>query len=102
MREQANIIEGRTALMLASFDGDLGAVRRLLEAGADVNATDRDGDTALMFAALKGHAEVVRELLENGADVNFAARNGWTALKAARSAFRHNVAVMLRSAGAFR
>ncbi len=44
------------------------AVRMLLEAKADVNATCHDGIAALHGAAKNGHTEAVRMLLEAGAD----------------------------------
>ena len=55
---------GDTALMIASRDGHLEAVRLLLEAGANEDIADTDGDTALMIASLHGYLEVVRLLLE--------------------------------------
>jgi ankyrin repeat protein len=97
MRDEANEnVEGRTPLMLAAFRGDTAGVIRLLEAGADVNARDRDGDTALMFAAYRGHGLVAALLLRYGANVHARARNGWTAQKAARAGFQHGIAEMLR------
>ncbi|MCC5952014.1 MAG: ankyrin repeat domain-containing protein [Acidimicrobiia bacterium] len=47
--------------------GDLGAVRRLLEEGADP-ALDDDENTALHDALDQGHLAVARELLAAGAD----------------------------------
>jgi ankyrin repeat protein len=101
MRDEANEnVAGRTPLMLAAFRGDLAAVGRLLELGADVNARDRDGDTALMFAAFKGHEPVVALLLRRGADVHARARNGWTARRAAQSGLHHGLAETLARAEA--
>ncbi len=62
----------------------VGEVRRLLEAGADVNATDELGWTALLEAAEMGHKPIMQMLLAAGADVNVAdARHGGTALMTA-------------------
>ena len=87
---------GRTPLMLASFRGDLLSVRRLLAAGADVNARDKDGVTALMFASHGGHAAVVRELLRHGANVYARAKNGWTPKRAAEAGRHYAVVEMLK------
>ncbi len=54
----------------AAGRGDVGAVRRLLAEGVDVNAKTRYGATALSFACDKARLEVVALLLEKGADVN--------------------------------
>ena len=51
----------------------------LLQAGADVNAKDRDGNTALILAAAE-NPTVVSVLLKAGADVNAKDRDGNTAL----------------------
>ena len=59
-----------TALMEAVEQGDVGAVRALIEAGADVNAQDSRGRTPLMGAARLGYAETVRVLVGGGADVD--------------------------------
>lgn len=57
-------------LMAAARKGDTAAVRKLLDAGADVNAATEYGATALHFAADKGHIEVVKLLVERKANVN--------------------------------
>lgn len=57
---------GPTALLIASFHGDIEMVRLLLANGADVNA-DCEGDTALSWAKQKGHPEVVNLLIASGA-----------------------------------
>ena len=54
----------------AVVSGDIAAVRRLLEAGADVNEKTNDEMTPLFLASVKGHTEIVRLLLEAGANPN--------------------------------
>jgi beta-lactamase regulating signal transducer with metallopeptidase domain len=56
------------ALYEASSDGDTGAIVRLLDAGADVNAAVTGDGSPLIGAARQGHLNAVRLLLERGAD----------------------------------
>ena len=68
-------------LRLAAEAGDVGKVRRMLIAGADVDAQDVTGETALMKAAGRRHFETSRFLVANGADVNLRQdRDGKTVL----------------------
>jgi len=83
----------------AVTDGDLETVRRLLRAGAEVNARDRYGQTALMLAAHRGHREIVEELLRAGADLNLTAKYNLTALMLAVVAGHATVARILARAG---
>jgi len=59
-------------LNLSAARGDLEAVRRLVNAGANVNNRSKthfyNGMTPLMIAAAKGHANVIRYLLSKGAN----------------------------------
>ena len=57
-------------LIAAAERGDVEAVARLLEQGADVHATNARGVTALIAAAYQNHVEVAKLLIEAGADVN--------------------------------
>ena len=69
---------GATPLMFASLYGDTSLVRRLIELGADVNASDVAGATALMWAA-PDRARMAA-LLDAGADVNAISDDRRTAL----------------------
>lgn len=74
---------GVTPLMRAMrIDGDTRAVRKLLNAGANVDAKDDDGDTALQYAF---DVECVRMLIESGADIHTENDNGETLLQNACS-----------------
>ncbi len=71
----------------AAMRGDVDAVRRLLDASADVNgrpadvnARQGDGATALHWAAYGGDVELARLLIDAGADPAAANRNGSTPL----------------------
>lgn len=72
-----------TPLMLCAWCGSLAELKQLIEAGADVNASDSVGDTALMRAAQRGHTEMVQMLLAAGANPNAQDMRGWTALMGA-------------------
>lgn len=62
---------GRTALSIASENGDVEAVVALLSTRSNVvDQADRFGQTALHLASRRGHDRVVRLLLEAGASVN--------------------------------
>lgn len=68
-----------TAFLFAVRGGHIGAVRALLDAGADVNDKLSDGRNALIIACANGHWELANLLLERGADPN-RADAGWNAL----------------------
>jgi ankyrin repeat protein len=57
-------------LLSATRKGDLGAVKRLLDEGADVNTKTRYASTPLFFACDRGHLEIARLLIDRGADLN--------------------------------
>jgi ankyrin repeat protein len=67
-RRNRKTVGGTPDLITASMNNDIAEVKRLLEAGADVNAPDEDGDTALMWAVFKGHKDVALVLYEAGAN----------------------------------
>ncbi len=74
-------VELSNDLWKAAKKGDAQQTKKLLDKGADPNATFRKGGNALLFASDRGHLEVIKVLLENGADVNAKEEQyGWTAL----------------------
>lgn len=88
------------ALHLAAISGDEARVEALLDAGAEVDATDGDGRTALIVAAANGRSGVVRLLLARGASVRVRDRAGRTALSESRARHDTEIAALLERAGA--
>jgi ankyrin repeat protein len=91
----------RLALARAAEQGDAAAVKRLIAAGADVNARD-GGSTPLIYAARSGDTGVVGALLDAGADANArdCASWGWTPLIHALHKYRSDAARTLVERGA--
>lgn len=59
---------------------DLVEIRRLLDSGVDVNATNKHGWTPLMLAAGSGNLPILKLLLSKGADVRAVNNFGASAL----------------------
>ena len=49
-------------LMMASDNGDIENVERLIDSGVNINFKDNYGDTALMWASIEGHTDIVNLL----------------------------------------
>jgi ankyrin repeat protein len=71
-QEQKAAVSARASedFLKAAASEDINEVRKLIEAGVDVNAADEWGVTALMVAAFKGDSEIVRLLIDHRADVD--------------------------------
>jgi hypothetical protein len=67
-------------LLSAVHKGSAPDIGRLLDTGADPNASDRYGLTALMRTARKGHTGLISLLCARGADLERMDRTGRTAL----------------------
>ena len=89
-----------TALIKATVQSDLDAVRALLAAGADPNLNPNYGWTALHFAAHMGLDGIVGALLAGGAKTDLKNYVGWTALHFAAFAGHVDVTTALLAAGA--
>ena len=55
---------------MAAIHGDLAAINRALDDGADPNADDHDSCFPLIFAVSGNHTECVARLIEAGANPN--------------------------------
>ena len=84
----------------AVLRGDAEAVRRALEAGADVDARNEKAQSGLMLAAHRGDLPVVELLLAHGADPDQRAKYGLSALMLAVVGGHEETARALADAGA--
>lgn len=57
-------------LISAAENGDTVNVLKLLDEGADINATDQHGRTAVLAATYNNKADTVKVLIQKGADIN--------------------------------
>jgi hypothetical protein len=72
------MIDGWTALMVATIKGYGEIGRALLNRHADANIKNNDGLTALRFAVAMGDIDMMQLLLSKGADVNTLDNRWWT------------------------
>ena len=87
-------------LWKAAIKGDIEAVKKHLDAGADVNAKDDQfGGTPLHHVTVKGHKEIVELLIAQGADVNVLDGGGYTPLDWAIEDNHTEIADLLRKHG---
>lgn len=83
MRDARNQL-GATPLHLAATNPDIGPLKALLAAGAEVNARDKDDLTPLHMAAYADKHKHAQLLLEAGADVEAKSTGGRTPMSLAR------------------
>jgi len=88
-----------TPLLTAIYHGDLPAVDRLIAAGANVRAANREGVTPLAMACLDGDLPIIERLLAAGADPKERGPNGETLLMFAARNGRVDVLKRLLAAG---
>ena len=75
------------------------AARRLIAAGADVNAKDAIGDSPFLYAGAEGRNAILQMTLAAGADLNSTNRYGGTALiPAAHHGHVETVKILLATA----
>lgn len=77
-----NSADGRgcTAMHVAAYHNQLGAIEALVKAGGDMKKKNAYGWTPLLFAASSCSRAVMLDLLERGADVNVQSSKGTTPL----------------------
>ncbi len=92
--------DGTTPLHKAVLAADAAGVKRLLEAGADVQARTRYGVAPISIAVTRGNSAIVEALLEAGADPNATMGAGETALMTAARVGDARAAQLLLDRGA--
>lgn len=97
----SRLIDGSTALHVASKANHLDVVKILLDAKADPNATNRYGITPIYSAARNGNVEILSALLDAGADSNTILPTGETVLMlATKTGIPEAIEVLLDSGAA--
>ena len=95
---------GTTAIIYSAHHGKADCVKKLIEAGADVNNAsqdkDREGNTPLIAAIEKGNIECIKELIKAGVDLNIPEINRMKALITTSNYRKDNCFSELMKAGA--
>lgn len=87
-------------LCIATANGDLDEIKRLVRKGADVNAWDHDGRVAAHLAARAGDIMILKYLIRHGANVNSQDRWHVTPLQEAVRSRQGEAMSMLKHHGA--
>ncbi|NOZ19484.1 MAG: ankyrin repeat domain-containing protein [Planctomycetes bacterium] len=87
-------------MLHAAKAGDIAAVKRLINAGADIGQKDEYGWTALHILTAKGAMDGVAFLVEKGADVTAKDNHGYTPLHIAAKYHQPKAAELFLSKGA--
>ena len=94
---------GDRAIFNAVFDGNVPALKKLIDGGSDINQRDVRKKTPLMIASEKGRLDAVNFLVEQGADIHLTVNGrpgGYTALTLAAINKHADVAIYLIDKGA--
>ncbi|WP_186321356.1 ankyrin repeat domain-containing protein [Bacillus sp. FJAT-22090] len=72
--------EGRTAVMIATYNNDVETAKVLIKAGADVSIQDNMQNNPFLYAGAEGYVEILKLTIEADADPAITNRYGGTAL----------------------
>merc|ERR1719225_2367207 len=75
---------GRSALHVAVYDGNLEIVKVLVQKGANINAKDDDGFSPLHIAVYIENLKILKILIQSGAQLNAKDKKNKTPLDYAR------------------
>ena len=89
-----------SALLEAAGGGDVGEITKLLDAGADVNATFNGDGSPLIVASREGHIAAVQLLLDRGADADMGVPGDGNAIIMAAREGHEDVVKLLLDRGA--
>lgn len=72
--------QGRTAIMIATYENDPDMVQHLIEQGADIHIQDNLKNNPFLYAGAEGYLEILKLTIDAGADPKIVNRYGGTAL----------------------
>ena len=72
--------QGRTALMIATYNKDYDAAKILIDAGANVNIQDNMKNNPYLYASAEGYSDILLLTIQAGADTKVTNRYGGTGL----------------------
>ena len=78
-------------LIAAAWDDDVSKARRLIEAGADVNAKDKTKQSAYLVSTSEGYLDLLELTLDHGADVESLDKWNGTGLIRAAERGHHDI-----------
>lgn len=76
----AQDIQGRTAIMIATYANDVAMVKVLIAEGADVDIQDNMLNNPFLYAGAEGYMEILKLMIAAGADPTITNRYGGVAL----------------------
>lgn len=88
------------AVLQATQNGDLTALKAALKRGANINARSKNGQTPLMLTVRQGNISLVKLMLDKGAKVNLQDQSGRTALSHVAAQNFTTIVKLLQSHGA--
>ena len=97
---RANKPKRATAIMAASFNGEIDAVKNLIAMRAALDLQAEGDATAILMAAHNGHAATVTALTKAGAALDLQNADGWTAIMCAARNGHTAIVTALIGAGA--
>ena len=71
---------GRTPIMIATYNNDGAMVKALIDGGADVNIQDNMDNNPFLYAGAEGYIDILKLVSNAGADPTLTNRYGGTAL----------------------
>jgi FOG: Ankyrin repeat len=72
--------QGRTPLMIATYNKDFAVAKVLTEAGADVNIRDGMLNSPFLYAGAEGYLDILKLTIDAGADTRITNRYGGIAI----------------------
>lgn len=79
-----------TSIIYVNKTSNIETIMKLIDAGADVNFTNKTNDTALIFACYFQNIDIVKILIKAGANINHQNSNGYSPLMIAQNCLNFN------------